>query len=49
MLEPESLTADSEDDASTVTTHGSEHPMTGDSETEKKEADLWIFRSNAKS
>ena len=34
MSETESLTADSEDDGSTVTTHGSDSPMTGDSETE---------------
>ena len=39
MSETESLTADSEDNASTVTTHGSESPTTGDSETEKEEAD----------
>ena len=31
MSETESLTAGSEDDASTVTTHGSESPMTGHS------------------
>ena len=42
MSETESLTADSEDDASTVTTHGSESPMTGDSETKEEEADLWM-------
>ena len=34
MSETESLTADSEDDGSTVTTQGSDSPMTGDSETE---------------
>ena len=43
MSETESLTAGSEDDASTVTTCGSESPMTGDSETEEEEkADPWI-------
>ena len=35
----ESLTADSEDDSSTVTSHGSESLMTGDSKTEEEEAD----------
>ena len=39
----ETLTAGSEDDASTVTTCGSESPMTGDSETEEEEeVDLWM-------
>ena len=42
MSETESLTADSEDDVSTVTTHGSESPKTRDSETEEEEADPWI-------
>ena len=42
MSETESLTAGSEDDASTVTSHGSERPMTGDSETEEKEASPWV-------
>ena len=37
MSETEILTAGSEDDASTVATHGSESPMTGDSETEEEE------------
>ena len=39
MSETESLTVDSEDDGSTVTTHGSESPTTGDPETE---ADSWM-------
>ena len=39
MSETESLTVDSKDDASTFTTHGSETPMTGDSETDEEEAD----------
>ena len=44
MSETESQTADPEDDTSTVTTHGSESPMTGDNdiETEKEEADPWM-------
>ena len=42
MSETESQTADSEDEASSVTTHGSESPMTGDSETEQEEADPWM-------
>ena len=43
MSETESLTAGSEDDASTVTTCRSESPMTGDSETEEEEeADPWM-------
>ena len=44
MSETESQTADPEDDASTVTTHGSESPMSGDNdiETEKEEADPWM-------
>ena len=42
MSETESLTAGSEDDASTVTTHGSESPMTGNSETEEEEARPWL-------
>ena len=37
MSKTESLTAGSEDDASTVTTHGFESLMTGDSETEEEE------------
>ena len=43
MSETESLTVDSKDDASTFTTHGSEGPMTGDSETEEEEADPYMF------
>ena len=39
MSETESQTADSEDEASSVTTHGFESAMTGDSETEQEEAD----------
>ena len=43
MSETESLTAGSEDVASTVTTCRSESPMTGDSETEEEEeADPWM-------
>ena len=44
MSETESKTAGPEDDASTVTTHGSESPMTGDNdiETEEEEADPWM-------
>ena len=42
MSETESQTADSEDEASSVTTRGSESPMTGDSETEQEEADPWM-------
>ena len=44
MSETESQTVDSEDDASSVTTHGSESPMTTDSETEteEEEADPWM-------
>ena len=43
MSETESLTAGSEDNASTVTTCWSESPMTGDSETEEEEeADPWM-------
>ena len=42
MSETESQTVDSEDEASSVTTHGSESPMTGDSETEQEEADPWM-------
>ena len=38
MSATESLIAGSGDDASTVTTHMSESPMTGDSETEEEEA-----------
>ena len=41
MAETESLTVDSENDASTVTTHESESPMTEDSEPEE-EADPWM-------
>ena len=37
MSETESQTVDSEDDASSVATHGSESPMTTDSETETEE------------
>ena len=41
MSETENLS--SEDDASSVATHGSQSPMTGDSETEEeKEADPWM-------
>ena len=32
----------SEDDASSVATHGSQSSMTGDSETEKEAADPWM-------
>ena len=44
MSETESQTVDSEDDASSVATHGSESPMTTDSETEteEEEADPWM-------
>ena len=42
MSETESQTADSEDEASSVATHGSESPMTGDSDTEQEEADPWM-------
>ena len=42
MSETESQTADSEDEASSVATHGFESPMTGDSETEQEEADPWM-------
>ena len=44
MSETESQTVDSEDDASSVPTHGSESPMTTDSETEteEEEADPWM-------
>ena len=43
MSETESQTADSEnEEASSVTTHGSESPMTGDSETEQEKADPWM-------
>ena len=42
MSETESQTVDSEDDASTVTTHGSESLRTGDSETEEEEANPWV-------
>ena len=37
MLETKSQTADSENDASTVTNQGSESPMTGDNDTETEE------------
>ena len=37
MLETESPTMDSEDDALTTSTHGSESPMTTDSEMETEE------------
>ena len=41
MSETENLS--SEDDASSVATHGSQSPMTGDSETEEEEeADPWM-------
>ena len=39
MSETESQTVDSEDDASTVTTHGYKSLMTDDSKTEEEEAD----------
>ena len=42
MSETESLTAGSEDGASAVTTHRSESPITGDSETEEEEASPWV-------
>ena len=42
MSETESLPMDSEDDASTATTHGSLSPMTADSETDEEEADPWM-------
>ena len=42
ISETESQTVDPEDDASSVATHGSEGPMTGDSETEEEEADPWM-------
>ena len=42
MSETESQTADSEDEASSVATHGFESPMTGDSETEQEEPDPWM-------
>ena len=44
MSETESQTVDSEDDASSVATHGSESPMTTDSETEteEEEAGPWM-------
>ena len=42
MSETESQTVDSEDDASTATTHGSESLRTGDSETEEEEANPWV-------
>ena len=44
MSETESQTVDSEDDASSVATHGSESPMSTDSETEteEEEADPWM-------
>ena len=44
MPETESQTADPEDDASTVTTHGSESPMIeeNDTETEEEEANPWV-------
>ena len=43
MSETESLTAGSEDDASSVTTDGSQCSMTTDSETEEEEeADFWM-------
>ena len=43
MSETESLTAGSEDDSSTITTHRCESPMAGDSETEEEEeADHWM-------
>ena len=42
MSETESQTVDSEDDASTVTTHGTESPMTRDSKTEEEEVDPWM-------
>ena len=43
MSETESLTAGSEDDASSVTTDGSQSSMTTDSETEEEEeADSWM-------
>ena len=44
MSETESQTADPKDNASAVTTHGSEGPMTGDNytETEEEEVDPWM-------
>ena len=42
MSEAESQTVDPEDDASTVTAHGPESPMTEYSETEEEEADPWM-------
>ena len=48
MSETESQTMDSEDDASTTSTHGCESPMTTDSEMEteeeegEEEKDPWI-------
>ena len=44
MSEAESQTAGQDDDASTVTTHRSESPMSGDNdiETEEEEADPWM-------
>ena len=44
MSETESQTMDSEDDASTTSTHGSESLMTTDSEmeTEEEEEDSWM-------
>ena len=44
MSETESKTASPEDNASTVTTHGAESPMTKDNdvETEEEEADPWM-------
>ena len=55
MSETESQTMDSEDDASTTSTHGCESPMTTDSETEAEEKegrkgslDAYGRRSDAK-
>ena len=42
MSETKSLTAGSEDDASSVTTDGFQSSMTVDSETEEEEADPWM-------
>ena len=44
MSETESPTMDSEDDASTTSTRGSESPMTTDNETdtEEEEKDPWM-------
>ena len=42
MSKTESQTADSEDEALSVATYGSESPMTGDSETEQEETDPWM-------